>query len=89
MAVATKRETITISEAEKRYGIRRHLVYQLIEMEFFRPILNNPKTPSGRSRYQLFTDELDRYIELRNSGMPDNRLLAAMKQFRSETRKAK
>lgn len=90
MAVATKRktasETVKMPEACDRLGIMRTVVTQMIELGYFTDRRQNPL--ADKSNRRIYTDEIERYLEL-DQDMPRDRKLAAMKQFRIEAGRLK
>lgn len=87
MATATKRrpvsnESVKLREACELVGVTRAVLSQMIELGYFTDRRQNPL--SDKSNRRIYTDEIDRYLELADKQLPRDRVLAAMLQFRSE-----
>ena len=85
MAVATKRkaaEAVKIPQACEVLGVTRAVLYKMVELGYFSDKRQSPI--SDKSNRLIFTDEIDRYLELAEKQLPRDRVLAGMLQHRSE-----
>lgn len=73
-------DQLSVEEAATSLGIKRLTLYKLIQKGLFTRRRNNPAAP--RSPYRLYADEIERYLELKNSDLNHWRIRAAMRQHR-------
>lgn len=84
MKATAKRERLSIAQACERSGLKSGLLYKLIEIGLLTRIALNPASPTGRSKLFVYADELEKFLEVSQSGMPASRQIAAMKQYRAK-----
>lgn len=92
MATATKikqkrqqqerEELVKTTAAAKRLKMTRQVVYQMIALGYFTERRSNPIYPE--SHRMIYADEIDRYLELLAQGLKQDRIKAAMEQYRFE-----
>lgn len=80
-------ETVKIPEASERLGMSRSVLYRMVELGYFTDRRQSPL--SDLSNRLIFTDEIERYLELSEEGLPRERVLAGMRQFRKEAGRLK